>query len=1019
MTSLGTLKLDFKLNAAAALKQFKNVSKATSTIQKQSKSLGSTLGSLLPKSFKRTNDALKRMSSESRKTSSTLNTMTRASNGLRNAALGLQAALAPLLIGLAAAGAVLVALGGGALLAARSILKMANETAKVGDEIAKTSQKLGVSVIELQELRYAADRSGVSSESLSTNIRKLNDSIGKAVNGNTRATASFKRIGVSLTDSEGRARKTTDVMEDLADVFKDMKNPVEKAALAQELFGKKGSEMIPMLNSGSAGLRKMREEAQQTGAVMSEKLVRSTEKYKDAQTDLNATKQRFRNIVSEAFLPAITAIMRRLAALGNRLMDAVGDTDEFAQKFEDYMVTAFDNAEARLATFISNLGKGFRSIANFFAQYERTANVLTKAVDFLPWMGAGKTSVKTGAKFTDDLIDAAHTGSGMVKSGATVGQRAAAGFDAGYEAAAAVAKGTVGTGRALKYPAIFGTAREGIGFAATPDAEKAGTGIKSFLYNIFVPTVVKNIQDAHKLSYDQIKKEIQPKMFEMGASPSGMIEATKIMGDISKTEESLDAVMKHYVELQQRFERMKTSTASQEEKDELEREINFIADALDKGGDLLRSQFARLSAAIEGSGISYEEMISSIINDAALKNVLDTGLGTAIVSPLESIATSMENYADRFEKFGRKQRPERPERPERDRRDENEPDVRIGGGGQTRVDRKAARDDAEWKGTTTGMSVVESAKAQARALAEEAEARSRRMRIQQLQIRLIWEERETTRILLNDELQRLQLAERRLDDKHEELVELNRIEKATEDAMKAEMERQAAAERLKKMTEFRIEMLGVEHPLVRLNMEYELRRKQVMHEQLDPLQQRLELMQLEIDHQKNLNDLVKQRTDELREANNEMIEGINIGSKFAGTLTKIMGTTEETDRHLKGATSSLIAATNLGFGIATGNPMQIISGGVDLFSSIVDWIMDVDEEEEDTKADERQERRDQAREFARAFVDEQMKRMGRPVEINVDARGALMGEENEVARRLGNLLQSEMGSRVGSLSFGG
>ena len=76
--------------------------------------------------------------------------------------------------------------------------------------------------------------------------RGIDDAI---VKGTGPAADAFGRLGVSVTDANGKVRETDQVMLDLADKFQQMPDGTEKAALASQIFGERlGSELIPMLN---------------------------------------------------------------------------------------------------------------------------------------------------------------------------------------------------------------------------------------------------------------------------------------------------------------------------------------------------------------------------------------------------------------------------------------------------------------------------------------------------------------------------------------------------------------------------------------------------------------------------------------------------------------------------------------------------------------------------------------------------------------------------------------------------
>ena len=171
----------------------------------------------------------------------------------------------------AAAGAIGAALG-----AATS------QAAAHGDRVAKLADRIGVGVEEFQELDHAAQRGGESTEVLVASIRGLAKNIGLAASGSKEIRKVFRDNDIAYRDSEGRVRKVGDVLGDLAERMRTMPDDGRKVALAQRLMEEAGVRLIPMLSAGRAGLEAMRQEARDTGVVMSEEAARQAEVYQDA-----------------------------------------------------------------------------------------------------------------------------------------------------------------------------------------------------------------------------------------------------------------------------------------------------------------------------------------------------------------------------------------------------------------------------------------------------------------------------------------------------------------------------------------------------------------------------------------------------------------------------------------------------------------------------------------------------------------------------------------------------------------
>ena len=168
-----------------------------------------------------------------------------------------------------------------------ALFALVKKTADYGDELWKTSQKTGIAVETLSGLKLAADKSDLSLQGLAMGMARLARLVVEANQGGKEQAAILERIGVTATDTTGKMKPMDALMGEVADKFKDMPDGVEKTAMAMDIFGKSGMEMIPLLNLGSAGLKKEREEAERLGLVMSGDTAKASEAFNDELTTLN------------------------------------------------------------------------------------------------------------------------------------------------------------------------------------------------------------------------------------------------------------------------------------------------------------------------------------------------------------------------------------------------------------------------------------------------------------------------------------------------------------------------------------------------------------------------------------------------------------------------------------------------------------------------------------------------------------------------------------------------------------
>ena len=195
------------------------------------------------------------------------------------------------------------AIVGGASAAVGGILALTNKTAEYADEIDKLSERTGINREELQRWKYAAAQSGGDIGKLEVGIKKLSDVMDDAMNGNKKAAEAFQKLGISLTDANGKARSTEAVFEDVMKTLADMEQGAERNALGNDILGKSYTELLPLLNAGSEGIQELKNRADELGIVMSEDAVKANVTFGDTLQDI---KESFGGIVrglTDSFLP--------------------------------------------------------------------------------------------------------------------------------------------------------------------------------------------------------------------------------------------------------------------------------------------------------------------------------------------------------------------------------------------------------------------------------------------------------------------------------------------------------------------------------------------------------------------------------------------------------------------------------------------------------------------------------------------------------------------------------------------
>lgn len=188
------------------------------------------------------------------------------------------------------------------------------------DSMGKLSQATGVAVEQLSGLNYAAKLSDVDTNTLGNSLKKLAKNAVDTANGTGEAKDAFAALGISVKDSSGKMRGTGELFGQLSDKFAGLEDGTEKTALAMQVFGKSGAQLIPLLNEGSAGLARASKEAELFGLIISEEL-------SDNAQALNDNLTRLSSAVQGSMIQAFSATVPVVGELSEMMVEFVKDTE--------------------------------------------------------------------------------------------------------------------------------------------------------------------------------------------------------------------------------------------------------------------------------------------------------------------------------------------------------------------------------------------------------------------------------------------------------------------------------------------------------------------------------------------------------------------------------------------------------------------------------------------------------------------------------------------------------------------
>ena len=208
-------------------------------------------------------------------------------------------------------------LSASAIGAIAGITKLAKGAVESGDQIQTTADQYSMSAEAIQKWNYIALQTDVASEQLYKGVTKVRDAIGTALVGETNtATEALKSLGVSfdsISDGEDAFYQTVIALS-------EVKDSTLQAYYANEIFGERiATNLIPLLNQGSDGLRELGQEFEAVGYLSNEQV----RKLADFDNELNKFNTRIQNAKTELGLALLPILEKFVDILEKNVIPAI------------------------------------------------------------------------------------------------------------------------------------------------------------------------------------------------------------------------------------------------------------------------------------------------------------------------------------------------------------------------------------------------------------------------------------------------------------------------------------------------------------------------------------------------------------------------------------------------------------------------------------------------------------------------------------------------------------------------
>jgi len=178
----------------------------------------------------------------------------------------------------------------------------------VGDKLNDLSKITGLTVAELGGLGKAAKLNGTDLDSVAKAIGLMSKNM-------YAGSASFATLGIATKDASGQLRNANQVFLDVADKFSSIEDGAAKSALAAQLFGKSGRDLIPMLNEGRSAIEgNIESYAKYSG--MTQQTAQASDQFNDTLAELQGRVTAIKTSFVGALLPTLNTIGAAMLSTG-------------------------------------------------------------------------------------------------------------------------------------------------------------------------------------------------------------------------------------------------------------------------------------------------------------------------------------------------------------------------------------------------------------------------------------------------------------------------------------------------------------------------------------------------------------------------------------------------------------------------------------------------------------------------------------------------------------------------------
>ena len=202
---------------------------------------------------------------------------------------------------------------------------LAYKSVTAADDLNTLAKQTGFTTDELQKMEYASDIVDVSVDSITSAAAKMKKNMTST---SSDTVAAWNAIGVSVTDSNGNLRDSTEVFYEALQGLSEVGNETERDTLAMTLFGKGADELAGIIDDGGQALKDYGQQAEDTGVILDQDTLDSLNDINDQIDTFKANADGSLSKAGAAAAETLAPALEKVVGFLTDVLNAIAGLDE-------------------------------------------------------------------------------------------------------------------------------------------------------------------------------------------------------------------------------------------------------------------------------------------------------------------------------------------------------------------------------------------------------------------------------------------------------------------------------------------------------------------------------------------------------------------------------------------------------------------------------------------------------------------------------------------------------------------